>query len=127
MNKDEKIATINVKLKDFFIKWIEFTKPFHKLNPKQSQVLSLLLYHHYLLSFEITNEKILWKSVFDYDTKVLIYEELNIKSSSLENLLSQLRNKNIIIDNKITPYFIPNINKKTKEFKLTFNFKLIYD
>lgn len=127
MNTNEKIATINVKLKDFFIKWIEFTKPFHKLNPQQSQVLALLLYHHYKLSQEITNTKILWKAVFDYDTKLLIYEELNIQSGSLENLLSQLRRKNIIVDNKITPYFIPNINKKTQEFKLTFNFKLIHE
>jgi hypothetical protein len=127
MNSNEKTANLNVKLKDFFTKWIEFTRPFHKLNPKQSQVLSLLLYHHYRLSQEITNSKILWKEVFDYDTKLLIYEELNIQSGSLENLLSQLRRKNIVIDNKITPYFVPNVDKKTKEFKLIFNFKLIHE
>lgn len=127
MNKDEKIANINIKLKDFFFKWIEFTKPFHKLNPQQQTVLSLLLYRHYKLSQEITNTKILWKEVFDYDTKVLISDEMNIQLGSLENLYSQLRKRNVIKDNQITPYFIPPIDKKSKEFKLIFNFKLIHE
>lgn len=124
MNKDEKVVNINIKLKDFFYRWIEFTNPFHKLNPQQSKVLSLLLFHHFRLSKIITNNKILWKEVFDYDTKVLIYEELNIKSGALENLLSKLRKKKIIVDNRITPNFIPVINSKNKEFKLTFNFRI---
>lgn len=127
MNKDEKVANINVKVKDFFYKWIDFTKPFHKLNPQQSKLLALLLYHHFRLSKEITNNKILWKQVFDYDTKLLVCEDMNIQSAALENLLSKLRKKNIIINNQITPNFIPSINRKTKEFKLTFNFRLIHD
>ena len=122
MNKDEKVANINIRLKDFFFKWIEFTKPFHNLNTRQQSVLALLLYYHYKLSFEITNNKILWKEVFDYDTKRLIYDELNITSGGLENLLSQLRKKNVIVNNKITPNYIPNIDNKSKGFKLTFNF-----
>lgn len=127
MNKDEKIANINIKLKDFFFKWIEFTKPFHKLNTQQQHVLSLLLYRHYKLSQEITNSKILWKEVFGYDTKILISDEMEIQIGSLENLYSQLRKKNVIKDNQITPYFIPLIDKKSKVFKLIFNFKLIHE
>ena len=127
MNKDGKVVNLNIKLKEFFYKWMEITRPFHKLNPQQSAVLALLLYHHHRLSKEITNNKILWKEVFDYDTKVLIQEELDIQLGSLENLLSRLRKKKIIIDNRITPYFIPPINKNTKEFKLIFNFKIIHD
>ena len=127
MNKDEKVANINVKIKDFFYKWIDFTYPFHKLNKQQSKVLALLLYHHFRLSKEITNNRILWKQVFDYDTRVLVCEEMNIQSAALENLLSKLRKRNIVVNNQITLNFIPNIDKKTKEFKLTFNFKLIHD
>lgn len=127
MKTNEKIANINVKFKDFFYKWIELTQPFHKLNNRQSRILALLLYHHNRLSYEITNPKILWKIVFDYDTKLLIAEELNIQTHSLENLLSQLRKKNIIVDNKITPYFIPNISKDAKNFKLIFNFNIKHE
>jgi hypothetical protein len=124
MNKNERIANIPVKLKDFFYKWIDFTKPLHKLNPQQSKVLALLLYHHYRLSFEITNDKILWKQVFDYDTKLLVCEELNIQMHALENLFSKLRRKNIIINNKVNPNFIPNLKLDAKNFRLIFNFKI---
>ena len=44
-----------------------------------------------------------------------------------QNLLSQLRKKKVIVDNQITPYFIPLINKKSKDFKLIFNFRLIHE
>ena len=64
-----KIANINIKLKDLFFKWIEITRPFHKLTNQQQSVLALLLYYHYKYKKEITNSKILWKMVFDYDTK----------------------------------------------------------
>ena len=127
MNKDEKVANLNIKVKDFFFKWVEFTKPFHKLNSRQGDVLALLLYRHFKLSHEITNNKILWKVVFDYDSKIWISEDLNIKLGASENLLSQLRKKKVIVDNQITPYFIPLISKKSKDFKLIFNFRLIHE
>lgn len=124
---NEKQANINIKVKDFFFKWVELTKPFHKLNPKECNILALILYHHYKLSHEITNEKILWKMVFDYDTKVLIAEELEIQISALENYYSNLRKKKVIVDNIITKYYIPNITKKFKNFKIIFNFNINHE
>ena len=38
MNKDEKVANLNIKVKDFFFKWVEFTKRYHKLNSRQGDV-----------------------------------------------------------------------------------------
>jgi hypothetical protein len=127
MNKNIKEANINVRLKNFFKQWIVFTKPFHNLNNRQQEVLALLLYYHYKLNKEITNTKILWKSVFDYDTKVKIYSELDIQSAALENILSQLRKRNVIVNNTITPAYIPNMDKNAKEFSLKINFKIIHE
>jgi hypothetical protein len=127
MNKDEKVANLNIKLKDFFFKWVEFTRPFHKLNTRQSDVLALLLYHHFKFQYQITNTKILWKVLFDYDSKITISEELGIQLAALENLLSQLRKRKVIVNNVITPYFIPQIDKKSKTFKLIFNFNIIHE
>ena len=101
MNNNEKVANLNVNIKSFFRQWIQFTAPFHKLSNQQQKVLSLLLYYHYKLKQEITNNKILWKEVFDYETKVKIYTELDIQPSALENMLSSLRKRNIIIKSLI--------------------------
>ncbi len=124
---NEKIANINVKLKSFFKRYVEFTYPFHKLADRQQSVLALLLYYHFQLKKEITNNKILWKEVFDYDTKVKIYTELDIKSSNLENVLTALRNNNVIIDGEISPFYIPTLDQKSNKFSITFNFNIIHE
>lgn len=67
-----KQANINIHIKDLFFRWLEITSAFHNLTTQQKQVLGLFLYHHYKLKKEISNKKILWKLVFDYDTKKLI-------------------------------------------------------
>jgi len=122
-----KVANLNVKIKNFFFRYVEFTRPFHKLTNQQQKVLALLLYYHYKLKKEITNNKILWKEVFDYDTKRLIADELEIGDQALHNLLSQLRVRNVIIDKQISPVYIPELSKTAKQFSLTFNFSLLYE
>lgn len=125
--KNQKTANINIKIKQFFSKWIEFTKPFHKLAQRHQDTLSLLLYHHYRLGKEITNEKILWKEVFGYDTKVLISNEMDIKIGAIENLYSQLRKLGIIVNNRITPAYIPTLDSNSEVFSININFKITYE
>ena len=120
-----KNVNINVKLKSLFFKWLSITKPFHKLPQQESDILALLLFHHYKIKHETTNEKILWKIVFDYDTKMKIKEELNINDNTLQNVLTKLRNKKVIIDNKISPVYIPSLELNAKNFKIIYNFNII--
>jgi|688.fasta_scaffold823783_2 hypothetical protein len=124
-----KIANLNVKLKDLFFKWLEITKAWHKLNNQQQQVLALLLYYHYLYKKDITNNKILWKILFDYDTKIKIKEDpvfkKGLSDSALQNMLSSLRKKKIIIDGEISALFIPDIEINSKNFKVIFNFNIV--
>lgn len=122
-----KQANLNVKIKNFFFRYIEFLKPFHNLTNQEQKVLALFLYYHYKLSKEITNNKVLWKEVFDYDTKRLILDELQIEDSGLQNILTSLRKKKVIIDKQISKNYIPDITNNPKTFVLTFNFNLIYN
>ena len=122
---NQKQANINVTIKDFFFKWVNLTKPFHKLAKQKQDVLSLLLYYHYMYRKEITNKKILWKMIFDYDTKKLIKEELNLKDQGLQNVLSILRKEGVIKDNKIINLFIPKIDSDSNNFKIIFNFTIV--
>ena len=122
-----KQANINIHLKDLFYRWLSITSDFHSLTKQQKKVLGLFLYHHYKLKQEITNNKILWKLVFDYDVKRQIKEDLDIKDSVLQNVISKLRKDKIIQDNKITPSFIPELEKGSKNFKVIFNFNIIHE
>ena len=123
--KNSKTANINVDIKQLFKKWLDITNSFHNLPSQEKNVLSLLLYYHYITKKDVTNDKIIWKIVFDYDTKNLIKEELDMKDQGLQNVLSKLRKKKIIQDNKIINFFIPDIEKDSKNFKVIFNFNII--
>lgn len=127
MRKNIKVADLNIKIKDFFFEWLYLTKHFSKLTKGELNVAALLLYHHYRLQKEITNPSLLWKMVFDYDTKLLIREELGINDSSFQNRLTHLRNKNVIINNRINELFIPNLEQGHDNFKVLFNYNIIHD
>lgn len=120
-----KTANLNVSLKQLFSRWLDITKAFHKLNNQEQEVLALLLYYHYILKKDITNTKILWKMVFDYDTKLKIKEELDMNDSIFQNNLTKLRKKNIIINNEVNPYFIPDLTVDSTNFKVIFNFNIV--
>ena len=120
-----KTATLNVKMKNFFLRYIEFLQPFHKLQKQQYTVLALLLYHHYNYKKEITNNKILWKTVFDYDTKILIADELEMTTQALENVFTALRKKKVIIDKEISSLYIPELSKKNNNITININFKIV--
>lgn len=127
---NNKIANINIKLKDLFFKWLEITKTFHKLNNQQQQVLALFLYYHYIYQKDITNKKLLWKVVFDYDTKIKIREdsvfgEKGLSESTFNNILSKLRKLNIIVNKEISSLFIPELEQKSNNFKIVFNFNIV--
>lgn len=125
MKTNVKSLNLNVELKTLFKLWLDITYTFHKLTRQQIEVLSLLLYHHYSLQQEITNKKILWKMVFDYETKNKIKKEVDISDASLQNVLTSLRKRGIISSNQIVSTYIPIIEKDNKNFKVVFNFNII--
>lgn len=121
-NKKVKTATIKIDRKNFFFKWVEFTKPFHGLRKQLQELVAWLLIHHYELGLVIKNENILWKQVFDYDTKVQIMKEMNIQQSTMENLLHTLRKSGVVENNKIKPAYVPNITQDSEGFVININF-----
>lgn len=127
--KNEKIANVNVTLKDMFMKWLSLTSKFHKLRNQEQQLLSLILYYHHIYKREITNNKILWKIVFDYDTKMKIKNDdifkKELTDASLQNLFTSLRKKNVIVNGEVSPVYIPDIEDKAKRFKVIFNFNIV--
>lgn len=123
--KNTKVANINTTIKKLFKDWLYLTKIFHKLTKQEINILALFLYEHYKLKKDITNEKILNKVLFDYDIKMSIKEELDIKDPSLQNAMTSFRKKGIIVDNRLSKLFIPQIEKDSKNFKLIYNFNII--
>ena len=122
--KNIKVLNANITIKGLFKQWLQITHAYHNMTKQQINILALLLYYHWKLSKEITNTKILWKVVFDYDTKTKIKEELGIADAGLQNVLTKFREKDIIKNNKIASVYIPQIGDNNN-FKIIFNFNIV--
>jgi hypothetical protein len=118
------IASFKTNIKDLFTYWLTFTYPLHNLSATEIRALSALLLKRYVLSEAITNEKYINKLLFSPETKVELAEVLGINIARIHNLYSQLRKKNIILDGRLNPKFIPNISQNAKSFKIIFNFDI---
>jgi hypothetical protein len=125
MATNVKSLNVNVHLKTMFNLWLGITHTFHKLTKQQISVLALLLYYHHELSKDITNNKILWKMVFDYEIKEKIKKELELGDAGFQNVLTRLRKKGIINNNQIVSTYIPKLEKNSKSFRVIFNFNII--
>lgn len=125
MNRANNIIRIPTSLKGkFFRYWLEFLQPFHNLTNREIDVIAAFISQRYQLSKVIKDEDLLDKVVMNEDTKKKVREDCNITSPHFQVIMSKLRKNKIIVDNKINPKFIPNIDKETGYFQLLLLFEL---
>jgi len=122
--KNVRVATLNTNIKGLFTHWLNLTSPFHNLSIKEKEILSLFLYYHHKLRKEVNNEDLLWKIVFDYETKLKIKEELKIKDYALQNVMTSLRKKGAIQNKRINPSFVPVLAEDVSNYKIVFNINI---
>jgi hypothetical protein len=109
----------------FFKYWFEFLKPFHKLTDREIDVITSLVKHRYELSKVITDNEILDKVTMSEDIKKKVREECDITLPHFQVIMGKLRKNNLIVNGKINPRFIPNVEEDGDSFKLLllFDFK----
>lgn len=121
VTKSIRIPSSRLKI---FKQYLTITKPLNGLRPQEIEVLALFLYHFIDEQENFKRIEDCWKKVFSYETKLQIKEELGIQDYTLQNILSALRKKKVIVNNQITDYYIPKINKETENFQVIFDFSL---
>lgn len=121
MEKNKQVD-LNVTPKQFFRYYLEVLKPLHNITPRESDVLSRLLYYDFLYSNY--DEKVRNKVIFDYDTKAQIREELNMTVHQFLNVLKSLRKKGALKGESINDNFkvYPD-----NPFAITFQFTITDD
>ena len=48
-----------------------------------------------------------------------------MNDNSFQNMMTQLRKKNVIINGEISSRFIPELDLNTKNFKVIYNFNIV--
>lgn len=118
----------NPKLKmspdgDFFRVWVEFLRPVHKLPGREMDVLAAFLKRRYELSKIISNDDLLDKVLMSEDTKKEIKNELGITAKYFPVIMSNLRKKGVIQNNKIFLKLIPTLTPEGTGLMIHFDFK----
>ena len=119
----ERSLSIPVTKRQFFKAFVEILQPFIKVRNREGEVFAELLYQCYLRR-SMASKKDMFKLVFDYDTRELIQEELDMSSAVFRNTLSALRKKALIVDNAIPKHYLMDLEE---EVKLTFRFLIQND
>ena len=124
MKKPDSVVMIPGNIDSFFRKWIEFLEPFHKLTSREMDVATAFVKQRYKLSKVVQDPDILDKVLMSEDTKRTIREECNITLPHFQVIMGKLRKNQIIVNGKINPRFIPNIDEESGSFKLLLYFNL---
>lgn len=106
----------------FFRYWFMFLEPFHNLTEREIDVISSFVKHRFELSKVIADSEILDKVTMSEDTKKKVREECKVTLPHFQVIMGKLRRNKIIIDGRINPRFIPNINKDLDSFQLLLYF-----
>ena len=114
-------TTLNGK---FFRYWFEFLLPFHNLTSREIDVIAAFVKQRYQLSKVIKDDNILDKVIMSEDIKKKVREECNITLPHFQVIMGKIRKNKVIIDGKINPRFIPNIDEETGYFQLLLLFEL---
>lgn len=125
MGKMNNVIRIPTSLNgNFFKYWYEFLRPYHSLTDREIEVAAAFTRKRFELSKVIKDDNILEKVVMSEDTKRSIREECNLSLSHFQVILGKLRKHNVLIENRLNPKFIPNIEEGQESFRLLLNFEL---
>ncbi len=116
---------LKIKSSDYdelFLNWFLILKPLHNLSNKECILASKLYKYRDELKEVILDKEILDTTILSDTYRKNIIEEMDITMIHLQVLLTSLRKKNVIIDNRLNPKFIPHI--KDSELSLLIRFEI---
>lgn len=119
-----RIVKINTDTRNFFYHYVKFTEPFHNLGKTEKKVLAELMYYRYMLSQEVSTDRLINKLLFDVETKTKICTRLDIPKTRMALILTSLRKDKIIVGRSISKKIIPDIKVGDKDFVLAFKFQI---
>lgn len=122
--KPDNVLPLSTTLDKLFKNWFTFLKPIHSLTNKEMDVAAAFLKQRYFLGKAISDDAILDKVVMNEDTKRTVREECHITLPHFQVIMGKLRKNGIIVDNKISPRYIPRINEENNSLQLLIYFQI---
>lgn len=123
MNKS--VTKIPCNLTSFFMYWLMFTSPMHKMSTKDMEILSYILKKRYELSKIVVDDSKIDTFLFSREIRDEIVEEHGITKNSLQVALSHFRKIGVLLENdQLNKRFIPNLSPGANRFDLMILFDI---
>lgn len=122
--RPDRVVCIPTTLDSFFENWVVFLKPLHGLTPREMSLCATFLKKRYELSKDIKNPVVLDKYLMNEDTKREIRTECEMTLPHFQVAMGKLKKSGVIVDGKLNPKFIPNIQEDQQSYNLSFLFQL---
>lgn len=103
----------------FFHWWVRFLSPFHTLTDREADVAAALFYQRYELSKSVSDPVLLDRLVLNRESIKTVETRLELSHGYMKVILTKLRKCEILLDNRLNPRFIPNIDPEHPEVPLT--------
>lgn len=116
----EKVINIEVdNIVTFAVQYLSFIDPFNHLSDGEKEVLARIMTNDVAFYDDDIREKLL----LDYDVKVSLMEQLSITEARLNNIITSLRKKNVLVKTKSGNNLHPAYDMRFVEFPFTLSFK----
>lgn len=122
--RPDNVVIVKSTLDTVFKNWFIFLKPLHSLTEREIDVAASFMKQRYLLSKSITDEDLLDKIVMNEDTKRVVREDCQITLPHFQVIMGKLRKSGIIVDNVLSPRYIPRLKEDNEGLQLLVYFKL---
>lgn len=124
MKKPNNVVLINESKESFFRRWLDFLRPFHKLTDRECDVAAAFIRLRWELSKSINDPDILDRVLMSNDSKKQVRDMSGVTLQHFQVIMSKLKKNGLIVNDKINPKFIPNIEADEDSFKLLLYFKI---
>ena len=110
-------------LQGFFEQWFNMLRPIHKLANTEIKLIATIVRYRYEYSRKINDSILLDEYLFSAETKQKIREACGMSTSSFQVSMCKLKKNKVIVDNKVNPRLIPNLNGGNYKLMLYFDLK----
>lgn len=118
----KKVIELKTSRSKFFRQYLELVKIFHPFNTlrhKELDVLAELFYYNN--EYKHLDRNTRWKLILHYDNREAIKEKYTMSDANFNNILTALRKKDLLIDNKVPQKYLLETDD---EFEFKINFKI---
>ena len=110
--------------KSFYIAWLSFLTPIHKMTPQVIGIAAEFLRHRDILKSKILDEVVLVKEIQAKEIREQIMKDCGVTLSTFRVAVNKLKKAQFLKDGRINQRLIPNLADGETKFNLLLMFDI---